>query len=96
MLTQAREDLIERTAESLTGAKSATIHLYNATAPLFRRVVFGVDRDECIGLAVRGTVPSEAADAQAVLTALAVLVERLRWGRPPLREFDRHRVVAAR
>ncbi len=55
VLTQAREDLIERTAESLAGAKTATIHLYNATAPLFRRVVFGVDRDECIGLATRGT-----------------------------------------
>jgi 2-isopropylmalate synthase len=55
VLTQAREDLIDRTAESLTGAKTATIHLYNATAPLFRRVVFHVDRDECINLAVRGT-----------------------------------------
>ena len=55
VLTQAREDLIERTAESLAGAKTATIHLYNATAPLFRRVVFNVDRDECIQLATRGT-----------------------------------------
>ena len=44
MLTQAREDLIERTAESLVGAKTATIHMYNATAPLFRRVVFHVDK----------------------------------------------------
>ena len=40
VLTQAREDLIERTAESLVGARTATIHMYNATAPLFRRVVF--------------------------------------------------------
>jgi 2-isopropylmalate synthase len=55
VLTQAREDLIERTAESLVGAKTATIHLYNATAPLFRRVVFGVDKGECIALATRGT-----------------------------------------
>ncbi len=55
VLTQAREDLIERTAESLVGAKAATIHLYNATAPLFRRVVFRVDRAECIALAARGT-----------------------------------------
>ena len=55
MLTQAREDLIERTAESLVGAKAATIHLYNATAPLFRRVVFNVDKAECIALATRGT-----------------------------------------
>ena len=55
VLTQAREDLIERTAESLVGARTATIHLYNATAPLFRRVVFRVDRAECIALAARGT-----------------------------------------
>ena len=36
VLTQAREELIERTVESLVGARSATVHLYNATAPLFR------------------------------------------------------------
>ncbi|MGW0229543.1 2-isopropylmalate synthase [Actinopolymorpha singaporensis] len=55
VLTQAREDLIERTAQSLVGAKRATIHLYAATAPMFRRVVFGVDRDECRAIAVQGT-----------------------------------------
>ena len=55
VLTQAREDLIERTVQSLAGARHATVHLYNATAPLFRRVVFGVDRDECRAIAVRGT-----------------------------------------
>src|SRR5215217_2241156 len=55
VLTQAREDLIERTAESLVGARTATIHMYNATAPLFRRVVFHVDRAECMALATRGT-----------------------------------------
>jgi 2-isopropylmalate synthase len=55
VLTQAREDLIERTAESLVGAKTATIHMYNATAPLFRRVVFKVDKAECMALATRGT-----------------------------------------
>ncbi len=55
VLTQAREDLIERTAESLVGAKKGTIHLYNATAPLFRRVVFRVDKAECLAIATRGT-----------------------------------------
>ena len=55
VLTQAREDLIERTVQSLVGLDRATVHLYNATAPLFRRVVFGVDRDECRSIAVRGT-----------------------------------------
>ncbi|GAA1393783.1 2-isopropylmalate synthase [Luteococcus peritonei] len=55
VLTQAREDLIERTAQSLVGAKRANIHMYNATAELFRRVVFKVSEAECIAMATRGT-----------------------------------------
>ncbi|WP_185995854.1 2-isopropylmalate synthase [Nocardioides campestrisoli] len=55
VLTQAREDLIERTVQSLVGADRATVHLYNATAPLFQRVVFGVTPDECLSIATRGT-----------------------------------------
>jgi 2-isopropylmalate synthase len=55
VLTQARDELIERTVQSLVGAPRATVHMYNATAPLFRRVVFGVDRAECMALAVEGT-----------------------------------------
>jgi 2-isopropylmalate synthase len=55
VLTQAREDLIERTVQSLVGARRATVHLYNATAPLFQRVVFQVSPDECRAIAVRGT-----------------------------------------
>ncbi|MCW2754067.1 MAG: 2-isopropylmalate synthase, partial [Marmoricola sp.] len=55
VLTQAREDLIERTVSSLVGADNATVHLYNATAPLFQRVVFGVSEAECIAIATRGT-----------------------------------------
>ena len=55
VLTQAREDLIERTVDSLIGAPRATVHLYNATAPLFQRVVFNVTPDECRNIAVRGT-----------------------------------------
>lgn len=55
VLTQAREDLIERTAQSLIGARRATIHLYNATAELFRRVVFRISEQECVQLARRGT-----------------------------------------
>lgn len=55
VLTQAREDLIERTVQSLVGAKRATVHLYNATAPTFRRVVFRVDREACKDIAVQGT-----------------------------------------
>jgi 2-isopropylmalate synthase len=55
VLTQARDELIERTLQSLAGAPRATVHMYNATAPLFRRVVFGVDTDECKAMAVEGT-----------------------------------------
>ena len=55
VLTQAREDLIERTVQSLVGAAQANVHLYNAVAPLFRRVVFGFDKDETRAIAVRGT-----------------------------------------
>jgi 2-isopropylmalate synthase len=55
VLTQAREDLIDRTAQSLIGAARSTIHMYNATAPEFRRVVFRIGRDECKALAVDGT-----------------------------------------
>ncbi|HTC68856.1 MAG TPA: 2-isopropylmalate synthase, partial [Acidothermaceae bacterium] len=55
VLTQAREDLIERTVESLVGAPNATVHLYNATAPLFRRVVFRNSPAETVALAADGT-----------------------------------------
>jgi 2-isopropylmalate synthase len=55
VLTQAREDLIERTVQSLVGSDRSTVHLYNATAPLFQRVVFQVTPEECRNIAVRGT-----------------------------------------
>lgn len=44
VLTQAREDLIRRTFESLRGARRAIVHVYNATAPEFRRIVFKTDQ----------------------------------------------------
>lgn len=44
VLTQAREDLIARTFESLRGAKKAIVHLYNATSPSFRKIVFNQDK----------------------------------------------------
>jgi 2-isopropylmalate synthase len=55
VLTQAREDLILRTFESLRGAHRATVHLYNATAPLFRRLVFGMEKAQIVELATRST-----------------------------------------
>ena len=54
VLTQAREELIERTYESLRGAKSAIVHLYNSTSELQRRVVFRSDRDGVKKIAVDG------------------------------------------
>ncbi len=54
VLTQSREDLIKRSFESLRGAKKAIVHLYNATSPLFRRVVFDMDRADVLALAVKG------------------------------------------
>ncbi|HEX4811496.1 MAG TPA: 2-isopropylmalate synthase [Nonomuraea sp.] len=54
VLTQARPELIERTFESLTGAKQAIVHLYNSTSTLQRRVVFGQDKDGITAIAVEG------------------------------------------
>ncbi|MDQ1743362.1 MAG: 2-isopropylmalate synthase [Pseudonocardiales bacterium] len=58
VLTQARDELIERTVQSLVGAHRATVHLYNAAAPVFREVVFGFPgngREQCTAIAVDGT-----------------------------------------
>ncbi|XUO84606.1 2-isopropylmalate synthase [Halomonas sp. KM007] len=55
VLTQARPHLIERTFEALKGAKRAIVHVYNATDPMFRRVVFNVDKAECVQIAVDAT-----------------------------------------
>ena len=60
VLTQAREELIERTVQSLVGAPNATVHMYNAAAPVFRKTVFGFGADggdgraECRAVAVDG------------------------------------------
>ena len=54
VLVQAREDLIEKTVQSLVGAKKAIIHLYNSTSPAQRRVVFGMSREQIVEVAVRG------------------------------------------
>ncbi|MEY4562372.1 MAG: hypothetical protein RLZZ618_1649 [Pseudomonadota bacterium] len=56
VLTQAREPLIRRTFESLQGARSAIVHLYNATAPIMRSVVLGMNEDEVVALAVENTL----------------------------------------
>ncbi len=55
VLTQSREDLISRTVESAAGAKQAIVHLYNACAPAFRKVVFNMSKDEIKNIATTGT-----------------------------------------
>jgi len=55
VLTQAREDLIARTVESVAGAKQAIVHMYNACAPRFRKIVFNMTRDEIKKIATDGT-----------------------------------------
>ncbi len=53
-LVQAREDLIEKTVESLLGAKKVVIHMYNSTSPAQRKYVFGKTKEEIIAIAVKG------------------------------------------
>lgn len=55
VLTQSREDLIRRTIDSVRGARRAIIHLYNPIAPAFRRIVFGMSREEVQATAESGT-----------------------------------------
>ncbi|MGH6781877.1 MAG: 2-isopropylmalate synthase, partial [Sphingomonadaceae bacterium] len=54
VLTQSRQDLIEKSFESLKGAKQAIVHLYNAVSPAWRRIVFNMDRAEVKAIAVNG------------------------------------------
>ena len=51
VLTQARRDLIETSFESLRGAKQAIVHVYNAVSPAWRRIVFGMERDQVKAIA---------------------------------------------
>ena len=54
VLTQSRRDLIERSFESLEGARTAIVHLYNAVSPAWRKIVFGMTRDEVRRIAIEG------------------------------------------
>jgi 2-isopropylmalate synthase len=54
VLVQAREDLIDRTVESLVGARKVIIHMYNSTSPAQRRVVFGKSKEQIKAIAVNG------------------------------------------
>lgn len=54
VLTQSRRDLIEKSFQSLEGAPTAIVHLYNAVSPAWRRIVFGMSRDEVREIAITG------------------------------------------
>ena len=54
VLTQARQDLIKTTFESLRGAPTAIVHLYNAVSPAWRKIVFGMSKDEIKAIAIDG------------------------------------------
>lgn len=64
VLTQAREDLIERTVQACAGAHQAIIHMYNACAPAFRKIVFRMSREEIRDIAIAGTKMVKAAVAR--------------------------------
>ncbi len=55
VLTQCREEQIERTFEAIAGCKQVIVHIYNSTSTLQRDVVFEMSREEIIEIAVRGT-----------------------------------------
>ncbi|MES2299085.1 MAG: 2-isopropylmalate synthase [Pseudomonadota bacterium] len=71
VLTQARDELIRRTIDSVAGAERAIVHLYNSVAPVFRRVVFGMSREEITQIAVAGTT---------LVKQLVALHPQTHWG----------------
>ena len=64
VLTQAREALINRTYESLKGAKRAIVHLYNSTSVLQRDVVFRTDKQGVVDIALEGARLCKVAEVQ--------------------------------
>ncbi|MGD8710528.1 MAG: 2-isopropylmalate synthase, partial [Ectothiorhodospiraceae bacterium] len=70
VLTQARDHLIRRTFEALKGAPRAIVHVYNATAPEFRRTVFGLEKPEVRQIAV---------DAATIMRDLAARQPETDW-----------------
>lgn len=74
VLTQGREHLIRRTFESLQGARRAIVHIYNALAPDFRRIVFGQD-----GEAGRATVKAIAVESARLIRDCAATMPETEW-----------------
>ena len=72
VLTQARSHLIERTMESVLGAKRVIVHVYNATSPQFRNAVFGMEKAEIIDLAVTAVRQIQELAAQMPATEVVL------------------------
>ncbi len=70
VLTPARDSLIRRSFEALRGAKQAIVHMYNATAPAFRQIVFGLDQPGTVRLATQ---------AAALMRELAAAQPETAW-----------------
>jgi len=70
VLTQSRPELIERTFESIQGARRAIVHLYNSTSTLQRRVVFGLERPGIVDIAARGAELCRKMAAQLIDTEI--------------------------
>ncbi len=68
VLTQSRDELIDRTYESIEGSKQAIVHLYNSTSTVQRRVVFGLDEAGIIDIAVKGAQRCKANEANVTGT----------------------------
>ena len=68
VLTQARQNLIERTYEAIDGAADAIVHLYNSTSTVQRRVVFGLDMDGISAIATRASEWCRSLEAQVPST----------------------------
>ena len=90
VLTQARPELIERSFESIRGARRAIMHLYNSTSTLQRRVVFGLDKPGIVDIAVTGAklIRDLAADDAGKRDRLPIFAGELYRDRTRLRRRD--------
>ncbi|MDW3176525.1 MAG: 2-isopropylmalate synthase [Acidimicrobiia bacterium] len=70
VLTQCRPDLIKRTFESIAGSKQAIVHIYNSTSTLQRKVVFGLDEDGIVDIALKGAALCRELEATIPETAV--------------------------
>src|SRR4029079_1214688 len=70
VLTQCRQELIERTYESIAGASKAIVHFYNSTNPLQRRVVFGLEQPDIVDIAIHAARLCRKLEEQHPRTAM--------------------------